>query len=43
MGMRETMSTRTIMVSLMPMATSTATTMSLGVGMTPADLAGCKR
>lgn len=41
MGMRETMSTRAIM--LMTMATSTATTMSLGMGMTPADLAGCKR
>jgi hypothetical protein len=41
MGMRETMSTRAIM--LMTMATSTATTMSLGMGMTTADLAGCKR
>jgi hypothetical protein len=37
MDMRETMSTRTIMV--MPMATI----MSLGMGMTTADLAGCKR
>jgi hypothetical protein len=41
MGMREAMSTRTIMVMLM--ASSTAATMSLGMGMTPADLAGCKR
>jgi hypothetical protein len=41
MGMRETMSTRAIM--LMTMATSTATTMSPGMGLTTADLAGCTR
>jgi hypothetical protein len=41
MGMRETMGTRAI--TLMTRAISTATTMSLGMGMTSADLAGCKR
>jgi hypothetical protein len=41
MGLRETMSPRTLM--FMTMATSTATPMSLGMGVTPADLAGCKR
>jgi hypothetical protein len=41
MGMRETMSTRTVM--FMTMAISTATTMSLGMGMTTPDLAGCTR